>query len=300
MDDLENDLELALLLILAALLTYESIRTIRYFLEKGQIENILIFINEKFKEFSNKSIKGIIDVGLKEAKSLEPKLKRYLGRSVVVTFDPSKTDLIDRINRNFLYEIENVNRHVVYEVINRGLIENRNSAYIAKEIAKSIGLNKSQEEAVRNYKRLLEEGSKEAFRRELRDKSFDNVNILDEKTIDRMVDQYRKNYILHRAKTIAQTESGRIVSEVQDEVLRQVVLEYNIPENDVVRTWRTIMDGKQRDTHSALNGAQSQLNGYFTTFMGNRLRYPRDPQAPASEIINCRCGITINFHSHQN
>ena len=44
-----------------------------------------------------------------------------------------------------------------------------------------------------------------------------------------------------------------------------------------------------RDSHAALNGVEIPENEKFRTIWGNELRYPGDPEAPASEVINCFC-----------
>lgn len=44
-----------------------------------------------------------------------------------------------------------------------------------------------------------------------------------------------------------------------------------------------------RDSHAALNGVEIPENEKFRSIWGNELRYPGDPEAPASEVINCHC-----------
>ena len=44
-----------------------------------------------------------------------------------------------------------------------------------------------------------------------------------------------------------------------------------------------------RDTHISLNGKKAMQGNAFVTSAGNSLKYPGDPTAPASEVINCHC-----------
>jgi len=56
--------------------------------------------------------------------------------------------------------------------------------------------------------------------------------------------------------------------------------------------WLSYNDGKSGDReHGQMQGKVIRLGDYFTTPLGNRLRYPGDPSAPIKEIANCRCGI---------
>lgn len=56
----------------------------------------------------------------------------------------------------------------------------------------------------------------------------------------------------------------------------------------VTKKWSARMRNT-RDSHAALNGVEIPENEKFRTIWGNELRYPGDPEAPASEVINCHC-----------
>ena len=52
-----------------------------------------------------------------------------------------------------------------------------------------------------------------------------------------------------------------------------------------------IMDGKERKSHHDMDGYPSiALNEKFIVG-GYQMMYPGDSSAPASEIVNCRCGV---------
>jgi hypothetical protein len=64
-----------------------------------------------------------------------------------------------------------------------------------------------------------------------------------------------------------------------------------------------VMDGEVRDSHRALNRSVADLGAVFRYVLSfpdsgiisggySQLRFPNDPQAPAAEVINCRC-ITL-------
>lgn len=86
------------------------------------------------------------------------------------------------------------------------------------------------------------------------------------------------------AKRIAQTERNRVQSQARADTIREAA------EAGVVmhKRWSTRMVNS-RDSHVALNGVEIPEGEKFHTIWGNALAYPGDPDAPAREVINCRC-----------
>lgn len=80
-----------------------------------------------------------------------------------------------------------------------------------------------------------------------------------------------------RSEKIARTETHNTVSAGTHETY--------IAANIQQREWLTTIDGRERDSHAAINGEIVGINQPFS----NGLMYPGDPSGPAEEIINCRC-----------
>ena len=59
------------------------------------------------------------------------------------------------------------------------------------------------------------------------------------------------------------------------------------------KTWNSLDDGKTRDSHVMLDGEKVPLTESFSSGAVN-IRFPRDPLAPPSQTINCRCFMTIS------
>lgn len=78
-----------------------------------------------------------------------------------------------------------------------------------------------------------------------------------------------------RALAIARTEVGRSTSTARFMQAREVGVTH--------LRWITSGDEAVRDSHAALDGETRALGDEFKP----RLRYPRDPEAPASEVVNC-------------
>lgn len=59
--------------------------------------------------------------------------------------------------------------------------------------------------------------------------------------------------------------------------------------------WRTRRDNRVRNTHGDLEGEFVRLGDTYTTVAGNKIRFPGDPNAPLSEVINCRCRLSYRM-----
>ena len=56
---------------------------------------------------------------------------------------------------------------------------------------------------------------------------------------------------------------------------------------DVEKRWLAALDPRTRGSHRHLDGEVAELDAEFS----NGLRYPGDPDGPASEVYNCRCTL---------
>lgn len=88
----------------------------------------------------------------------------------------------------------------------------------------------------------------------------------------------------YQARRVAQTERNRVQSQARADALHEAAQAGVI----VTKKWSARMRNT-RDSHAALNGVEIPENEKFRTIWGNELRYPGDPEAPASEVINCFC-----------
>ena len=87
-----------------------------------------------------------------------------------------------------------------------------------------------------------------------------------------------------RSLTIARTEIGTASSVGQDEAARVTNLTLD-------KVWNATEDHRTRPDHAAANGQRVAMDATFTVG-GVALRYPRDPDGPAAQVINCRCQCT--------
>lgn len=87
----------------------------------------------------------------------------------------------------------------------------------------------------------------------------------------------------NRAIRIARTEGHRVQCEAAFEA--QTMAAANGA--DIVKQWDAALDARTRQSHRQVDGEIRKLNEPFS----NGLLYPADENAPAAEVINCRCAL---------
>lgn len=243
---------------------------------------------------------------------------RFLSQqalTVTVAFDQTNTRAVDAMRRNqlrivreFTNEQRDVTRSALIDGIERGL----NPREQARQFRNSIGLTRRQLASVQNYRRLLTEGragnlpSREALDRALRDRRFDRSILasirdnapLPPERVDRMVQRYTQRFLRYRSEVIARTEALRSAHEGTEEMYRQAIEAGVIDPREIVRTWVTARDERVRSSHSRLNGVTRGI-GETWSGLGGELRFPGDPNAPASETVQCRCIVTTRIMALQ-
>jgi hypothetical protein len=85
-----------------------------------------------------------------------------------------------------------------------------------------------------------------------------------------------------RAALIAQTE----LAQSENTGIYEGYKEVGIEEIE----WLAHRDGRSGDRHhEKMHKVRVRVGEYFTTPLGNKLRYPGDPMGPIKETISCRC-----------
>jgi len=234
---------------------------------------------------------------------------RFLSGNVLtvrVGFDETneRAVQITRDNRlRLVREFTGEQRRAVRAVLTQGVQEGINPREMAVRFRHAIGLTEKQAAAVQHYRILLENTSKSALSRTLRDRRFDRSvqrairtrTPLTKTQIDRMVAAYQRRYINFRAVTIARTEALRAVHQGAEEMYQQAIDEGQLAPESLLQTWVTARDERVRGSHAEMDGQQRSFDQAFTSGDGFALRYPGDPEAPASEVVNCRCVRTMRI-----
>lgn len=224
----------------------------------------------------------------------------------MVDFDAVNQRAVDIMRNNqfrLVSEFTRTQRDATQEALVEGILKGAGPREQARAFRDSIGLTSRQEQAVANYRRLLENLDAEALRRELRDRRFDgtvrraitNDSPLTAAQIDRMVERYRERYLKYRAEVIARTEALRAVHEGIEEMYRQAIDDGTLDPDGLTRMWNTAKDPRVRDTHGPMQGQKRPFGVPFVSGGGALLRYPGDPAASAAETIQCRCAISTRI-----
>lgn len=201
-------------------------------------------------------------------------------------------------------EFTNEQRKATSMALISGVEAGSNPRVAARNFRDSIGLTTTQWGHVASYRAALErvgvddEAAANALGRALRDGRGDRqimraqreARRLAAEKIDWLVARYTARYVAHRATVIGRTEALRAVNQGNEEAFRQAIAAGTIRAEQLERTWRTRLDNRERRTHRFLNGQKRGWGEVWETENGT-LRYPGDPEAPASETIQCRCAI---------
>ncbi len=265
-------------------------------LSREEIREYLGRIGDVYQE-------GAMDVAQRRNREIRENVQGPAGRIEVVMEpgNPLAAQILGNQSLDLIREIGDKQEEVIRNAVSAGLEAGKNPRDVARDFRDAIGLTERQEKAVRNFRRMLEEGDREALTRELRDKRFDATirdaiegrRTLSQDKIDRMVDRYRQRYLKYRRETIARTESLRALSQgkelARDHLLEQGALE----RSQVRRYWITARDERVRNYHRRIPMMNSEgvaPGEPFKTPLGD-LRYPRDPLGSGRNTINCRCSV---------
>lgn len=287
-----------------------TLREVTALLAKTDISGAMALLEDKIRAFSQIIPKAFTEAALTTftglARRLEVlKVEKARGK-VNLNFDPSDqraAALMQTSRLNFVQGFTSAQREATRDALANAFRTGASTSDAVKAFRDSIGLTKTQQDAVNSYEDLLRSGSKAALDRELRDRRFDpsvervarDGDILDGNQIDRMVDRYRDNMINYRAENIARTESLAVVNQARLEATQQIIDQADIDPDTVTRTWRATKDKRTRDSHAEMDGQTVGLDEPFTAPSGEEIMFPGDPAASPEERINCRCTVTIGI-----
>ena len=121
---------------------------------------------------------------------------------------------------------------------------------------------------------------------------------LDRDTAAAALRGYQRSLLKLRGEVIARTEGLPAIRAAKREAYQQLVDDRRVDAMAIVRDWHTVKDGRERDTHGAMNGQSVRgLDAPFVSPSGARLLHPGDTSlgAPAEEVVSCRCDETIRI-----
>lgn len=172
-----------------------------------------------------------------------------------------------------------------------------------KRVGGVIGLTQKQAEAIIRARDELLGGDPAYFDRKLRDKRFDSLirkafaksGGVTQAEADRITARYSDRLLNYRAEVVARTEALTALHAGQYEGMQQVIDSGKVSADQVTKTWSATLDGRARDSHTAMHNQSVKWGRAFVSPSGARLMYPQDSSlgAPADEIIQCRCHMVL-------
>lgn len=166
-----------------------------------------------------------------------------------------------------------------------------------------VGLTPGQMKTVSWIDRDLHAGDPEAMRQylglKLRDKRLDRsiVKALQEgkgmsaEDAGRAARLYSNRALKYRADGIARHETMVSLGKARHDAFRQQIDDGKLLAEDVTKTWKHQTQEHPRMQHVAMEGQVVAFDQPFLAPDGTPLRYPHDPDAPASHTIGCKCRV---------
>lgn len=291
-------------------------------LERGDVQGAVRAMNldEAAYRPLEEAIRQAFNAGGVSAVEGMPALKDPEGHRLVIRFDIRNVEAETWLREHSATLVRNIvsdQQEAIRESLTAGLARGDNPTRTALDVVGRveratgrrqggiIGLTTQQARYVENARQELSSGDPEALRNYLgrgrRDKRFDKTiakalkdgKPLPRETVDKIVGRYSDGLLKLRGEMLARTETMASLQASKHEAHKQAASK-GFP---VEREWDSAGDRRVRDTHMVMDGQKVGLNEPFVSPSGARLMFPGDPNAPASEIVGCRCDVTyrLNF-----
>jgi hypothetical protein len=229
-------------------------------------------------------------------------LKATIGASMSLNLlNPEAVSWLTGYTFNLIREVSLDQRLAVQDIVLQAFQQGGHPYEQARDIRRMIGLTRTQAQAVRNFRRMLEgdpRSLQEALTRALRDRRFDPTLLnsirtgtpLNRAQIDLMVSRYYERFLTYRARNIARTESLRASHMGQRELWRQAREQGYLPEDRTRRRWLVTPDDRSCEfcrEIARMNRDGVPMDSSFQSSSGPIEGPPAHP--------SCRCSEGLTF-----
>lgn len=208
--------------------------------------------------------------------------------------NPRVLDAVRVLDDRVMQRLHEDVRATVRQHLTRGLEAGVGPRTIARGMRNVVALAPNQEAAIANFIRMLREGDPAALTRVLRDRRFDGTlrrafsegRGLSEEQITRMADAYRRHMVAFNAETQARTAALDSLKLGQRLAWEDAVQKGVIARENLRRTWKGVMDKRERETHRDMEGITVGFDEPWMVMVGKTLVAE---MIPGDQEWNCRC-----------
>lgn len=212
-----------------------------------------------------------------------------------IAFDvlsPNVIEAVRELDTRVMTTLKREVREGFRQAVERGLEEGKHPTVVARRSREMLGLAPNQEAAVANFRRMLEEGDREALTRTLRDRRFDRTleralgakgTGLSSDQVDRMVNAYRRKMVAFNAETNARTAALDAMKRGNRLTWERMVEAGRVDATRIRRRWQNVGDSRVRPGHQdPPEGVNGEVVGFFDAYSNGQM-------IPGEDEFNCRC-----------
>lgn len=226
---------------------------------------------------------------------------------------PAAEKWLSELSSTRIVEISNETRQVVRSLLTQGITDGRGPRSVALDlvgridpVSKSrvggaIGLTDSQSQWAINARKELENLDANYLTRKLRDRRLDGAfkkaiesgTPMPASQVDAAVSRLQARTLRYRGENIARTESLSALSQGQNTAIQQALDVAELDEEFTTKKWDSSGDGRTRPDHASAENSYPDGIPFNESFNvgGTMMRWPRDPNGGAKQVINCRCKL---------
>jgi hypothetical protein len=214
--------------------------------------------------------------------------------SNIIAGSPRAAAAMDRLQLQFFPPIFNDTEKVLRKVFARGLAQGLNPRAVARDARSYVGLTEYDYGVIGTFDLALRSGDyQRVLQRELRDRRFDKLLVradrdgrqLTSAEIAPQVQRYAERLQKWRGETWSRSAALNAARESQLVAWEEAADAAQLAPNEVIKTWITMMDGRERPEHGAANGISVPMDAEFPVAGG--------VQTPGEGEFNCRCTFTV-------
>jgi Phage Mu protein F like protein len=210
----------------------------------------------------------------------------------LIAGSPRAAKAMARLELQFFPPVFQDTEAVLRSVYATGLAEGVNPRTVARSTREFVGITSYDHSIIQSYELDLRSGNlSNALGRTLRDARYDRTlrdalatgRRLGESEVKTMAGRYTERLVKWRAETWSRSATLNAAKESQLVAWQEAADASGFDEGEVVKTWITQMDGKERPEHHDMNEETVPIDETFSN--GQTI--------PGEDDYNCRCTFTV-------